>query len=376
MKTFSIGQLDIDIVRHVRVDGSRFPTPDPGSLGDYFIVDARWQGNSIDFYPNEGRRVDPLAFGFIGRKVVPVHANTGTEEEPAWTQVGTKRGGDFRSRFFRTVARRLAKAVVARQLNKRVGEVTDADLRAASVAIRRLAAGTFADPVDLKTFALDDACRHLRDAAGDLEEGEKPPGTVATIDVGFDSYATDPSSGADTETEDGTTLTVGLGEFFGTTFVNRVQLRFPLSSITAGSTVNDSDLQFNVTSANANNIEDAVHAYNNTGDDDPDPDTPTTKLSRSIAGTALVAGSSLFTSTGSKSVDLGTTADGQIEGNINSPAIYSLGLKGRETGVVSVQSLIEAIENAGSDPATLTVDYTAAGGATYPGWYGQKGGWW
>ena len=37
----------------------------------------------------------------------------------------------------------------------------------------------------------------------------------------------------------------------------------------------------------------------------------------------------------------------------------------------------ETWDNAGTNPPKFDIDYTAGGaGATHPGWYGQKGGWW
>lgn len=371
MKTFTIGDLEIDVRRHVRVDGSKFPRPGADSVADYFIVTARWQGNPIDFYPNQGRPIDPLAFGFVGKKMLTIYQNVGTEETPVMVPVGTKRGADFRRRFFRIVARRLGKAVLARQLGKTVGQVTEADIAAAATRLRNVLRGNFTNPVDLMQFDLDGACRHLRDAAGDLEEGEKPPGTVATIDCDWDARSD--SDGATDATL--TTVTVG----FPATAVQRTgQLRFPLSSITAGATVNDSDLQGNLTSSTMEAGEGwQVQAYNDTGDDDPEADSGATRFTRSTNGSVLVSDAN-GTSTGSRSVDLTATADGQIQGNISSPAIYSLGLRhlGADSGTNDIVA-IESIENAGSDPATLTVDYTEAGGAaTYPGWYGQKGGWW
>ena len=351
MKTFSIGQLDIDVLRHVRVDGSRFPTPEPDSIADYFIVNARWQNNAIDFYPNEGRRVDPLAFGFVGRKVVPVNTNIGTEENPIWVPVGTKRGGDFRSHFFDITARRLGKAVLAQRLGKRVGEVTGADESAAPVLIRRLLTGDFTAPVDLKTVAIDDACRHLRDAVGDLEEGEKPPGTVATIDTDYDAHTS-----ATTKNDTATVLRCAGG------VTARAACRFALSSITAGSTINDVDFQYNITTATAGATY-TIRPYGAGGAGDPAPDTAATMFAAIIAQSAYITADTAPATTGSKTHDLGTTADSDVAAAL-AGGTFAIGWQ--EDGD-NHDARIEAIENAGTDPATLTVDYTApaAGGVAY-----------
>ena len=351
MRTFSIGQLDIDVVRHVRVDGSRFPTPTPDSIADYFIVNARWQGNAIDFYPNEGRRVDPLAFGFIGKKVLPVNTNIGTEENPIWVPVGTKRGGDFRSRLWLIVARRLGKAVLAGRLGKRVGEVTDTDESGAPVLIRRLLTGDFADPVDLKTFALDDACRHLRDAVGDLEEGEKPPGTIATIDTDYDAHTSATSKNA-TATE----LRCAGG------VTARAAGRFSLASITAGATINDVDLQYNITVAAAGATY-TIRPYGAGGAGNPEADVAADMFAAIIAQAAYITADTAPQSTGSKTHDLGTTADSDVAAAL-AAGTFAIGWQEVDDNAAA---RIEAIENAGTDPATLTVDYTApaAGGTAY-----------
>lgn len=362
MRTFTLGQLEIDILRHVRVDGSRFPTSDPTAIADYFVVEARWQGAAIDFYPNQGRPHEPLAFGFVGRKSIPVYEpydpttdaalDTATASSRrnsggaiAYRQVGTKRGGDFRTRFFRLVAYRLGKALLAQQLGKTISEVTSADEAGAGDAVRRLLIGDFPEPAGLKQLSIDDAARFMRDAAGRLTESGKPPGTIVSIDCDFDSY----NDGA-SEFETDTIVQVNVSG-------KRAQFRFPLTSIPTTPAINDSSIQFNVISENVEAGEGvAVHAYNGTGDDDPNADNGSTKNTRSIGGTALVA--LIDTSdTGSKTADLGATADGQILGNISSPGFYSLGFteNGFDLGEVID---IEAIENAGTDPATLTIDYT------------------
>lgn len=338
MKTFTIGQnLEIDVLRHVRVDGSRFPRPEPDSIADYFVINARWQGVPIDFYPNEGRRVDPLAFGFVGKKAQPVYDDNGN-------QVGTKRGGDFRGmRFWRVVARRLGKAVLARQLGKTVGQVTPDDEAGAGVVIRRLLTANFTAPADTRLMTIDDAARFLRDADGALDVGEKPPGTVADIDADFDSYVN--SSG--TESEGGTTLTVGIQ-----TLTYRAQTRFSLASISTP--INDVDWQGNVAGVSQVDAGDAV-SWNQYGTSDPDTDSAATKYTNS-GGTSYVTATGMNT-TGSKTVDLGTTADTDVGNQVSSPGWFTVGIA-PSTGFATPETFIfEAIENAGTDPATLTVDY-------------------
>jgi hypothetical protein len=360
LKTFTIGQdLEIDIRRHVRVDGSRFPTPSPDYVADYFIITARWQGVAIDFYPNQGRPADPLAVGWVGKKVLESRVLisgdplTGTA---VYGPVVLKRGADFRRRMFKMFAHRLGKAVLARQLVKTVSQITDADIAATAPNSRlgRALRGTFPDPVDLMQFGIDNACRHLRDAEGDLEEGDKPPGTVVNIDADFDSYCT-------SSAEDETGTVVGFG-ISGAATELRAQLRFPLTSIAGGSTINDSDLQVNVTAQSGTPSGDDViriFPYNATGASDPNPDTAATKFSRSIGGTALTT-TTLYYTNGSHTVDLTATADGHIAGLLASFYAIALAHLNHEA---NESEQIETIENAGTDPATLIVDYTAAAGS-------------
>lgn len=349
MKTFTIGQLEIDVLRHVRVDGSRFPTPDPSSIADYFVINARWQGNAIDFYPNQGKKVDPLAFGFVGKKVVIIRDENG---EPTGA---TKRGGDFRGmRFWRVVGRRLGKAVLARQLGKRVGELTRDDLDGAQTRIAALLTGNFTPPQDTRLMTLDDAARFFRDADGALDEGEKPPGTVVNIDTDYDADC------------DASTVRAGnsaVAVNWGTTAVNsRGVARFPLASV-GGPTVNDADVQVNITSENIETTDTAnLYSYNSTGQTDPSGDagTPSTMLSRAGAGSVIATETTNYQTTGSKSTDLGATGKSHLAAALAaSSTYYSIGWECiANSNFENYQ--FEAIENAGTDPATLTVDYSSS----------------
>lgn len=339
MASFTVGQLQIDVIDHVRVRGEKFPQPDPGAIGEYFTIVAHYQGQPIDFYPNQPKDGARLVFGFSGREVVPIQVG------------GTKRGADFRTRFFRLAARRCMKAVFAARDGVTISAITDTRIGTASLAERRLAGykgDRFTDPVNLSLGTIDTAVLTLSGQLPTISE-QIPAGTVTNIDVEYDSDINVGGSGSAT----GTALRIDNSA----ENVRRTQLRFPLSAITAGSTINDSDLQFNVVSETVEAGEGInVQAYNDTGDDDPESDTGTTKYNRSGGGTTFVSVD--CSSTGSKTGDLGATADGQIAGNITSPAFYSIGLNhwGHEEDELSN---IEAIENAGTDPATLTVDYTA-----------------
>lgn len=181
--------------------------------------------------------------------------------------------------------------------------------------------------------------------------------TVSNIDCDYDGQVTSAAAVNDT----------GTGCGWGLNGVDiRAFIRFPLSvTIMAGSTINDVDFQGNVNFSQMEGTETTlIRPYNTTGDDDPQPDSGANKYTRAANGSNLIS-TTVFDTTGSKTVDLGTTADGQVQGNISSPGIYSLGLSGGGlSGVDTTQ--IEAIENAGTDPATLIVDWTAPAAGTVP----------
>ena len=350
MLTFTIGDLSFDVTRHVRVDGSRFPTPSSDYLGDYFVTVCRWQSAVVL----------REAVGFIGKKVQPIYENQGTAQNPVWVQIGAKRGGDFRSRFFGSIARRTGKIVRGQQLGKTYSEVTEADIASAGVALRRLLRGTFTDPVDLATFSIDDAARHLRDLDGALEEGDKPPGTTAVIDTDFDGSAT--STG--TQNLVGTSVDVGNE----TGLIRRAFFRFPLSSIAAGSTVTDSDLQFNISSETVEASEGIdVRSYNTDGAADPEADAAADKYTRCNGGGVSLITLVTNSVSGSQSLDLTATADAQIAANLASTVLYTSSMIGLLTDAgTDDRTIIESIENAGTDPATLTVVYTEPAAGTIP----------
>ena len=171
---------------------------------------------------------------------------------------------------------------------------------------------------------------------------------TAVIDAAYDGETT-----ASLKTDTGSTFQLS-GTDGG---VERPYWRFSLSSITAGSTVDDSDFQCNVTAETLTGTDQVnINAYNSTGDDDPELDAAATAHTR-CAGTTLVSETALYQSTGSKSSDLGATADSQIQGNISSPGFYSIAMTHTNFGAADTMD-IEAIENVGTDPATLTVVYT------------------
>lgn len=180
---------------------------------------------------------------------------------------------------------------------------------------------------------------------------------TAVIDTDFDSYAIN-TGGVYTESETSTTVFGGIAS----TNIRRAQFRFPLSGIAAGSTVSNSTVQFDTDNILdvANGTADIL-SYGTGGDDDPDVDSATDKYNKSASGTTYLSATSAFGALGSTGeLDLGATADSHIEGNISSPARFSLAVKRTTESGTNDRAEIQALEHADTDPATLTVTYTAA----------------
>lgn len=178
--------------------------------------------------------------------------------------------------------------------------------------------------------------------------------TTATIDCDFDAFV---NSTASVYSKTGTNIDVG----FLSTTTRRGIFRFPLTSIAAGSTINDTDWQGNESSASSADVGDVIR-INQYGTSDPDTDAAATAFSN--AGGTQYSTFTGLNATGSKTADLGTTADTDVQNQITSPGWFTVGLA-PSTGMADPElPQIEAIENAGSDPATLTVDYTAPAAGT------------
>src|SRR5690606_2122829 len=161
-----------------------------------------------------------------------------------------------------------------------------------------------------------------------------PRGTVANIDADYNRES------------DGNAKIVFSGDrvrllITSSTPGTRPGWRFPLSALPTA-TVNDVTFQVNVV---IENIEagDLTHlnAYDSDGQADPESDDAATFYTN-CGGTTLVTDNSEFHTTGSKIIDLGVTATGQVEGNIGSPDRWSLGMTATYNIIENVH--FEAIE--------------------------------
>ncbi len=168
--TFNVGganNLTVQVRRH-----KRQYLPDGVHLIEWFLLACAFNGTPIDMFPGEDKPIDYEAFGFKGKISQDVYENQGTVEAPVWVKIGTKRGADFRSRFFKQVVPRAARAFRAGQLGKTIGQLTPADISGAATNLRNACTGNFPDPTDLKAMTLDDAVKFLRDdTVSPIEEG-------------------------------------------------------------------------------------------------------------------------------------------------------------------------------------------------------------
>ena len=142
MASFTIGDFRFDVVSHERVIVGEM-------VEERFVIDAFFQDQPFDWnpggrpdYPGMPQREN---WKFVGKLSQDVYDANGVK-------IGTKRGADFRSSFFRELMRRVDKAQVAQQQGKRISQVTNADLQ-----------GLTPPPINLTTKSLDAAVTFLKE---------------------------------------------------------------------------------------------------------------------------------------------------------------------------------------------------------------------
>jgi hypothetical protein len=340
MANFNLDRFQILVVDQARIDGQYFPVPEPDWIAEELTLLIYENGRPYDLGVGTGNR---LVERWSGPKVIDVYAGFDSLTNQQLTQaealaylvdglpidfrkIGTKRGGDFRTRFWPEIKRRLG----------------------VSQAIP--------DPISLGDGDLDSAVVTLVGRTS-RNSTRLSRSTIDNIDVAYDGKVHNAGGKDDTAINLETRATSGGGEYY------RSFLRTSLSIIPSGNKVIDSILQGNIIQRNAGgdgNEVIEISAYNSTGATDPQPDSGGDAYTRS--GTTALAsfGNSQIITTGSKSVDLGSTFDALIEGLIASPGFVAFGLRiNKETGTwTSYEEVVwESIENTGTDPFTLTVEH-------------------
>lgn len=343
MRSFNLGPVRIDVMAHTRVMGEDFPRPDPGAIAEAFQLEVfhALTGEPIDLGEGHGNALTEV---WVGREVVDVYDDAGLNK------IGTKRGADFRTRFWPEVRHRVAKYMTAREMGVTIREVRDSDFTDGRRGLAIAALRQAGNPSDLKAHDVDGAIQSLTGRMPVL--GHRiPRGTTVNIDCDFDCGVT--GTGAATS-DTGTTHSAGNDA--GDAPDRSVIFRFPLSSIPNTVGVTDVDLQVNVTAddAETNDLIE-IHCYHTVPGTDPSPDSAATRWTRSSNGTEYTTYDA--NGTGSRTFDLGTTADADVEGELADTDLCSIAFYPDGTMDASEESTIEAIENVGTDPATLVVTY-------------------
>lgn len=150
MASFTLGDFLFDIIDHER-------TVADGVVRERFVVDAFYQDAPLDWHPNQKDSEDfpglpnRTNYEFVGREVMDIYENQGTEEEPVYVKVGTKRGADFRSRFWPNLLHHARKVIVATVEAKTITEVTDDEIDKTP----------YIEPLDLRIRPTDQAADAL-----------------------------------------------------------------------------------------------------------------------------------------------------------------------------------------------------------------------
>ena len=156
---FDIGDFGFDVIAHERKQNGT-------QIREQFTIDLFYQGQPLSWHPHETGRDDfpgipnRQVIEWVGQESVDVYENKGTEEKPDFQKVGTKRGADYRTRFWPSLMHQAEKCLVAELGGKRKGEVTDTELAKAA----------FTEPVELKTRSLEEAAEVLT-ARESIREG-------------------------------------------------------------------------------------------------------------------------------------------------------------------------------------------------------------
>lgn len=147
-----IGDYSFDVISHETRKAN-------GGIKERFVVDAFYQGKPLNWHPNSESHDFPgipnrQIFEWIGRESVDVYNEAGRK-------VGTKRGADFRTRFWPTLMLKAEKALIASQGERTIAQISDAELQKAA----------FVDPVDLKAKTIEQATDSLVIARSAIPDG-------------------------------------------------------------------------------------------------------------------------------------------------------------------------------------------------------------
>lgn len=152
---FAIGDFSFDVTAHEQVKAD-------GGIRERFTVGLYFQGKPLSWHPNQKGADDfpgsphLQVIEWVGRESVAVYNDSGK-------LTGTKRGADFRTRFWTTLMHLAEKALIAQQSGKTKAEVTDAEMQKQA----------FVAPIDLAAKS--------RDAEGKVTEERSLEEAVAKL---------------------------------------------------------------------------------------------------------------------------------------------------------------------------------------------------
>jgi hypothetical protein len=141
---YTVGAYEFDITGHERIVTN-------GVVRERFTVALFLNGQPQPWHPGDSTS-NVEVHEWVGREVVDVYEDRGAQTSPRYVKVGTKRGADFRTRFWPSLLYWADKARAAQTSGKRIGQVADAEITRTRIS---------REPVDLNARTLDEAATEL-----------------------------------------------------------------------------------------------------------------------------------------------------------------------------------------------------------------------
>lgn len=209
------------------------------------------------------------------------------------------------------------------------------------------------------------------DVSGSLRLMAPALGTVTTISTDYDAYGT-----SSTKIDTGTIIIVRPADVGFTEL--RMATRFPLTSLPADDTVSNADIKTNVVlvedwSSTAGSWD--LEGYNLDGQADPSADAAADFYSRCDGGTPYVTGTTVYRTTGLKTVTLAGDANSDIEAAKDAVDRFTLAwnVAGQsDNNSTNDRCNHEASEDAGTDEAKLILTHALGAFAGFFPWTRQN----
>lgn len=141
MTRHTVGSFGFEVLRHETVQ-------DGDNIKERFLVALYRNSQPFPWHPNDshdGPTANQEWFEWIGKASIDVYDEDGN-------RVGTKRGADYRTRFWPQLLYWADKAVASQARSKRIGELADSEITRTRMT---------QEPVDLKSRTLNEAAQEL-----------------------------------------------------------------------------------------------------------------------------------------------------------------------------------------------------------------------